>query len=382
MKRLWVIFLIAILFPCSIFAHNATYRKSKPGGRPSDAYDSFYPRFNTIKKRRYFNLRTESNYRPPVLVKEDTPGQGQTFNSIKCSFFGPGLGGWQLPLRADNITAPGYNFKAIGDIDSYFQTKWERRWYHRCWDDYWTSTRHGRYRYKNSKGKWRTGYRYRHEYQHWHAVRDGGYFKTNYSTVYHRRYAYDYSKVYKFNSYGQKQPITRWGNRLYLNWNGELCSTNVYDLKDFKWDFEIRFQYESVYWSPYSDYMSAETKRQSANAKVHPHPVIKTNPYSVRRSTVWSSSKDRNKVNFKLSWQKDPRNKGQEAYYIEYLKFFNGYISMKDVLSMLQNLAPGQQNIEVYMQIGAKPQLYRVYTGGFLYNYFKKKYPSVRLLLF
>lgn len=390
--RYSVTVMIFILLSCSfVSAWPTRYvpRPNYPGHEPVE----YQPDENPIRESRWVSSYAETNFKTPALTKLDVPGLAREYLSVDCPFYGPSLGSYQMLNGGGTRIMPGSSLKIVCRGVNKYNAYTKRIWYKRNgpYARYnfvvvrsHTESRTGSYSYisgyyTDSEGNRRASYSTRY-YTYYVTVIDDAYYQqywywTRGSEVYRDKKPYAYhSPIYSYYKYPVIEQTSSWPYYRVIwkeavwkvsNSPMELVTNygTILGLKDISQSFRFKMPVWSVYFWGWYKYLSEKYLDTSTTVRVHPRPPTYVYPFRVSRSSRWWYTSNPNQVDLKFRWNKDSRNGGQEIYYIEYLKYFSGYISMKDVLALLRNLAPGQNNIPIYMKIEKKPQLYYVDTA-------------------
>jgi hypothetical protein len=338
----------------------------KPGlSRHEEAPDS-YPFWAS----RYFNSQLSTNFKLDSEQMELVPFTPAMYNKKPFVYLGPNkIGSYQLLSGPGYRLTPGHNIKLSYNIRNTLYAWYYEAWYDWTLINYWYSTVH--------KGHWETGtscvswtdsegnshsscwnYSYyvvdcynHHEVYYW--VDNIFKYKTKQVKTFNYP-IYIYEPKYKFPSQPPKTTLSK-----------SSSTTNNYQigLKDFHWALKVILAPISKNFFGWNIKLPELILSSAQNAFVHPNPAI--NPtWNAHAAHTWYPSLADTKVNLNFKWGRNSLNKGQESYYIEYDKIFDGYIKMEDVVKMLSNLGFGQVDVPVYMALEdpKKPKLYLVTT--------------------
>lgn len=399
--RLALVVLIAVFY-CSMLGAWPTRTVPKP----SDPYKWFEDGPYSLWTTRRVGSYPTTSFSMPRLTNLDNPGLSRKHLGIDCPFYGPNIGGYQMLNSGGTRIMPGSSLSihCTGE-NSYTGKAWMRCWYGVWYPSTYlvvlrshTERRTGSYSvYTGRDADGNATYSTRY-YTYYVTIIDNAYYQQYWTWYRQSRVPYkDYTKLYKYHQsiweYGYRwvrEAISSWPYYRYV-WKEVLTRAHgspmhlvenfgtILGLRDIYQTYKFKMLAWSIYFRGLSKYLPLQYFSTSTGVKVHPRPPVSLSPFRVSRPSGWVFTTDPNRVQLRFNWVKDSRNGGQEIYYIEYLKYFNGYISMKDVLALLRNLAPGQNNIPIYMKIEKEPMLY--YVDTVIPSYISKTKPSVKAII-
>lgn len=362
--------LFSLMF--SIFMPSVVSAQSCLPSRPSDVRRGSSERQpasdRSIHAERRMRVYPHASISAPALTSEDTPQQTRTFRGIPLNYLGSvqgsGMSGYQLFSAGGTRTKPGATLGARADLEYKFWSFYDKQWFWR---------RHTPdHRFRNIP----TGCN--------SSCPDdcsGGHTRRVHSGCRWSSYRAEESDRDRNLEHVVQRPITQVLGRYWL-WEGDslveheitreintpfggyLVRTTAQGLRDFggSWSFEMR---ADAYTYRHILGLGTRTKdelTQFFNVGgffVHPYRPT-ANSYSISRGTSWTSNM--RPVTLRFNWTPHTANRSEESYYIEYYKFFEGYIKMAHTMSLLRNIGSG--DVSVFMDIGDGPKIYTFSTNA------------------